>query len=137
MAQSNNKSNVRAIPPFWQNHVVASPIPWEEWSNLFHLAIIGKEKVDIENQPNLSERHHPRPPTQTSSTENELKVQRKTKILSSDIQLKLLTETLSPWEALNFALIHEKEIYNHSTTKKIFISNGSSVHKFYNHFNVK
>ena len=80
MAQSNNKSNVRAMPPFWQNDTVASPIPWVDWSNIFHLAIIAKEIVDNENQPNLSERHHPRPPTQKISTENELKVQRKTKI---------------------------------------------------------
>ena len=40
MAQSNNESNVRGIPPFWQNHTVDPPIPWEDWSNLFHLAII-------------------------------------------------------------------------------------------------
>ena len=49
MAQSSNESNVRGIPPFWQNHTVDPPIPWEDWSDLFQLAIIAKENIDIEN----------------------------------------------------------------------------------------
>ena len=47
MAQSNNESNVRKIPPLWQNHTVDPPLPWEEWSDFFHLAIIAKENIDI------------------------------------------------------------------------------------------
>ena len=61
MAQSNNESNVRGIPPFWQNHTVGPAIPWEDWSDLFHLAVIAKENIDIENLINPSERHHPQP----------------------------------------------------------------------------
>ena len=49
MAQSTNESNVRGIPLFWQNHTVDPPIPWEDWSDLFQLAIIAKENIDIEN----------------------------------------------------------------------------------------
>ena len=49
MAQSNNESNVKRIPPFWQNHTVDPPTLWEDWSDLFHLAIIAKENIDIEN----------------------------------------------------------------------------------------
>ena len=64
MAQSNsNESNLRGIPSFWQNHTVDPPIPWEEWSDLFQLAIIAKENIDIENLLNPSERYHPLPPT--------------------------------------------------------------------------
>ena len=47
MVQSNNESNVRGIPQIWQNHTVDPPIPWEDWSDLFHLAIIAKENIDI------------------------------------------------------------------------------------------
>ena len=68
MAQSNNESNVRGIPPFWQNHTVDPPILWEDWSDLFHLAIIAKENIDIKNLLSPSERHHP----QTSNLENPL-----------------------------------------------------------------
>ena len=62
MAQSNNESNVRGIPSFWQNHTVDHPIPWEDWSDLFHLAIIAKENIDKETLLNPSARHHPQPP---------------------------------------------------------------------------
>ena len=70
MAQSNNESNMRGKPPFWQNHTVDPHIPWQDWSDLFHLATIAKENVDIENLLNPSERHHPRPPTLENPTEN-------------------------------------------------------------------
>ena len=80
MAQSNNKPKVRGIPPFWQNHTVDPPIPWEDWSDLFHLAIIAKENIDIENLLNLSERHHPQPPTMEKPTDNESESQRKSRI---------------------------------------------------------
>ena len=69
MAQSNKESNVRRIPPFWQNHTVDPPIPWEDCSDLFHLAIIAKENIHIENLLNPSERRHPQPPTLENPTE--------------------------------------------------------------------
>ena len=63
---------MRGIPSFWQNHtVVDRPIPWEEWSDLFQLAIIAKEKIDIENLLNATERYHPLPPTLENPPENE------------------------------------------------------------------
>ena len=40
---------MRGIPSFWQNHTVAPPIPWEEWSDLFQLAKIAKENTDIDS----------------------------------------------------------------------------------------
>ena len=79
MAQSNNESKVRRIPLFWQNHTVDAPIPWEDWSDLFHLAIIAKENIDIENLLNPSERRHPQPPTLENPTENESESLRKSR----------------------------------------------------------
>ena len=272
MAQSNsNESNVRGIPSFWQNHTVDPPIPWEEWSDLFQLAIIAKENIDIENLLNPSERYHPLPPTLENPPENESDAQktsriernireqkrfddeemasiksetkkfngmrleeedkklrsilylalgyegkkifgqkftrvkilqisfkefwenlsvafvRKTNITferhkllnrkqrdresleqfwgalaemakrcniptgedewirdifinnmkNSNIQRKLLTETLPPLEALNVALIDEKGITNHIKMTSTFKSNGYSSNKSFNHFNVK
>ena len=79
MAQSNsNESNVRGIPSFWQNHTVDPPIPWEEWSDLFQLAI--KENIDIENLLNPSERYHPLPPTLENPPENESDSQKTSRI---------------------------------------------------------
>ena len=40
---------MRGIPPSRQNHTSDPPVPREEWSDLFHHAIIAKENVDIEN----------------------------------------------------------------------------------------
>ena len=77
MAQSNNESNVRRIPPFWQNHTEDPPTLCEDWSDLFHIAIIAKENIDIENLINSSERHHSQPPTLENPTDNESKNQRK------------------------------------------------------------
>ena len=71
MAQSNNESNVRGIPPFWQNHTVDPPFHWEDWSDLFHLAMIAKENIDIENLLHPSERHHPQPPNLENSLDGE------------------------------------------------------------------
>ena len=77
MAQSNsNESNVRGIPSFWQNHTVGPPIPWEEWSDLFQLAIIAKENIDIENLLNSTERYHPLPPTLENPMDNESDAQK-------------------------------------------------------------
>ena len=81
MAQSNsNESNVRGIPSFWQNHTVDPPIPWEEWSDLFQLAIIAKENIDIENLLNPTERYHPPPPTLENPPENESDAQKTSRI---------------------------------------------------------
>ena len=79
MAQSNNESNVKGIPPFWQNHAVDPPIPWEDWSNLFHLAIIAKENIGIENLLNPSE-IHPQPPNLENPLNGETENQRKSRI---------------------------------------------------------
>ena len=81
MAQSNsNESNVRGILSFWQNHTVDPPIPWEEWSDLFQLAIIAKENIDIENLLNPLERYHPLPPTLENPPENESDAQKTSRI---------------------------------------------------------
>ena len=56
---------------------------------------------------------------------------------NSDIQRKLLTETLAPLEALNVALIDEKGITNHMKMTSTFKSNGYSSINPFNHFNIK
>ena len=56
------------------------PIPWEEWSDLFQLAIIAKENIDIENLLNLTERYHPLPPIPENSSENESDAQKTSRI---------------------------------------------------------
>ena len=78
--QSNNESNVRGIPPFRQNHTVDPPITWDDWSDFFHLAIIAKENIDIKNLRNLSERHHPQPPTIENPTDKQSESQIKSRI---------------------------------------------------------
>ena len=80
MAPSNNESNVRGIRPFWQNHTVDPPIPWEDWSDLFHLAIIAKENIDIENLINPSEKHHLQPPSLENPLNGEMENQKKSRI---------------------------------------------------------
>ena len=80
MAQSNNEPNVRGIPSFWQNHTVDPSIPWEDWSDLFHLAIIAKEIIDIENLLNPSERHHPQPPKLENPMDGETDNQRQSRM---------------------------------------------------------
>ena len=81
MAQPNsNESNVRGILSFWQNHTVDPPIPWEEWSDLYQLAIIAKENIDIENLFNPTERYHPPPPTLQYPPENESDAQKTSRI---------------------------------------------------------
>ena len=80
MALLNNECNVRGIPPFWQNHTVDPPIPWEDWSDLFHLAIIAKENIDIENLLSPSDRHHPQPPKFENPLDGETENQRKSRI---------------------------------------------------------
>ena len=37
-------------------------ITWEEWSDLFELAVIAKEKIDIDSLLNPIERYHPQSP---------------------------------------------------------------------------
>ena len=82
MAQPNNESNVRGIPSFWQNHTVdpPPPIPWEDWSDLFQLAIIAKENIDIENFLNPSERHHPQPPNLENPTDGKTDSQKRSRM---------------------------------------------------------
>ena len=80
MVQSNNESNVRGIPSFWQNNTVDPPIPWEDWSDLFHLAKIAKENIDIENLLNPSERHHPQPPNLENPMDGETDNQRRSRM---------------------------------------------------------
>ena len=58
-------------------------------------------------------------------------------IKNYNIQRKLLTETLPPREALNVALKDAKGILNHLKLTNNFKSNGPTVHKSNNHFNVK
>ena len=71
---------MRGIPSFWQNHTVDPPIPWEEWSDLFQLAIIAKENIDIENLLNSSVGYHPLPPTLENPPENESDAQKTSRI---------------------------------------------------------
>ena len=80
MAQSNNESNMRRIPSFWQNHTLDAPIAWENWSDLFHLAIIAKANIDNENLLNPSERHPPQPPSLENPTDYESENQRKSRV---------------------------------------------------------
>ena len=80
MVQSNNESNVRGIPSFWQNHTVDPPIPGEDWSDLFHLAIIAKENIDIENFLNPSEKHHPQPPNLENPMDGDTDNQRQSRM---------------------------------------------------------
>ena len=52
MAQSSTDSNLRGIPAFWPNHIVEPPPPppqWINWIEQFHLAVIAKENLDIDN----------------------------------------------------------------------------------------
>ena len=74
MAQSNNQSNVRGIQSFWRNHTLDPPFPWEGWSDLFHLAIIAKENINIENLLN------PQPPNLENPLDDETENQRKSRM---------------------------------------------------------
>ena len=67
---------MRSIPSFSQNHTVDPPIPWEEWSNLFQLAVIAKKNTDIENFLNLIERYHPQPPILENHPDSETETQK-------------------------------------------------------------
>ena len=49
MAQSTTDSNLRGIPAFWPNHTVEPLTHWNNWIDQFHLAIIAKENLDIDN----------------------------------------------------------------------------------------
>ena len=81
MTQSNgNQSNVRGIPSFWQNHTVDPPITWEEWSDLFQLAVIAKEKIDIDSLWNPIERYHPQPPLLENPPDGETETQKTSRL---------------------------------------------------------
>ena len=60
--------------------MVDPPIPWEEWSDLFQLAIIAKENIDIENLLNPTERYHPLPPELENPPENETDSQKTSRL---------------------------------------------------------
>ena len=49
MAQSTTDSNLRGNPAFWPNLTVEPPTQWTNWVDEFHLAIIAKENLDIDN----------------------------------------------------------------------------------------
>ena len=49
MAQSTTDSSRRGTPAFWRNHTVEPLTQWNNWINQFHLAIIAKENLDIDN----------------------------------------------------------------------------------------
>ena len=49
MAQSTTDSNLRGIPAFRPNHTVEPPTQWNNWIDQFHLAIVAKENLDINN----------------------------------------------------------------------------------------
>ena len=49
MAQSTTDSNLRGIPAFWSNHTVEPSTQWTNWIDKFHLTIIAKENLDIDN----------------------------------------------------------------------------------------
>ena len=48
MAQSTD-SNLRGFPAFWPNHIVGTTTQWSNWIDQFHLAIIHKENLEINN----------------------------------------------------------------------------------------
>ena len=53
------------------------PIHWEDWSDLFQLAIIATENIVIKNILNPSERHHPQSPILENLTDGETDSQRR------------------------------------------------------------
>ena len=48
MTQSTD-SNLWGIPAFWPNHTAEPPTDWTNWIDQFHLAIIVKDTLDIDN----------------------------------------------------------------------------------------
>ena len=49
MAHSSTDSNLRGIPAFWPNHTIEPPTQWINGIDQFHLAIIAKENLDVDN----------------------------------------------------------------------------------------
>ena len=56
------------------------PIPWEEWSDLFQLAVIAKENIVIDNLLNPTERYDPPPPQLENPPEGETETQKLTRL---------------------------------------------------------
>ena len=83
---------MRRIPSIWQNHTVDPPIPWGDCSDLFHLAIIAKENIDIENLLNPSERHHPQPPNLENPMDGETANQRQSRMERNTIEQRRYDE---------------------------------------------
>ena len=48
MAQSAD-SDLRGTPAFWSNHTIEPPTHWSNWIDQFHLAIIARENINIDN----------------------------------------------------------------------------------------
>ena len=40
---------MRGVSPFWQSHIIDIPIPRDDWRDMFQLALIAKENIDIDN----------------------------------------------------------------------------------------
>ena len=77
MTQSNsNESNVRGKPSFWQNHTVDLQIPWANWSDIFHCALIAKENIDIKSLLIPKERPIPQLPFLKNPPANEAENQK-------------------------------------------------------------
>ena len=51
-------------------------IPWEEWSDIFQLAVIAKENLDKEKRLNPIERHQPKPHILEKPQDSELETQK-------------------------------------------------------------
>ena len=47
--RSQQDTNLRGIPALWPNHTVEPPTQWSNWIDQFHLAIIAKENLDLDN----------------------------------------------------------------------------------------
>ena len=71
MAQSSYEYGMRRVPAPWQNYTIEPPIPWDDWSDMFQLALIAKENVEIENLINSSDRSIATPATFEETPESE------------------------------------------------------------------
>ena len=77
LAQSkSNESSVRGKFSLWQNDTVYAPIPWEEWSDLFQLAVIVKEKIEVDYPLKPIESYLQKPPLLENTSEGETKSQK-------------------------------------------------------------
>ena len=40
---------MRGVLPVWQSNTIDSSTPWEDWRDMFQLALLDKENIDIDN----------------------------------------------------------------------------------------